>query len=214
MKYNILNSFLAMALVLTVLASGCKKDDVTAPVITVTGSNPMTHNLGAAFTDPGATAVDDVDGDITVVATGTVNINAAGSNTITYTATDAAGNSATATRVVNVVMTRDAILGNYSTTTTCTAYPYNTVATNTTFKTNSSASKFVIDMFYFNGGTLTCTLAGSAVTVDAGQNPNPIQDGVTGSGTFNAAGKVLTMNYTFQPNGGSPTTCSVTYTRP
>lgn len=204
------------ALALLLLAAGCKKDDVTAPVVTLVGANPLSVNLGGTFTDPGATATDDVDGDLSgaIVATGTVNTAAAGTYTRTYTATDAAGNAGTATRTVNVVMSRDAALGNYTTTTTCTTYPQNTVATTTTFQAGSSADKFVINMFYYNGGTLTCTLSGNTATVDAGQAPNPIGDTVTGSGTFSANGKSITMNYTFTPGSGSPVSCSVTYTKP
>lgn len=216
MKISTLKSFTAAAVVLLALASGCKKDDVTAPVITVTGANPLSHTLGTTYTDLGATATDDVDGDLTdaITATGTVNTSAAGANTITYSVTDAAGNVGTATRTVNVVLSRDAILGNYSTTTTCSSFPSNTVATSTTFQTSSSGDKFVINLFYYNGGTLTCTLAGSSVTVDAGQAPNPNGYGVTGSGTFSTNGKVLTMNYTFTPGSGSSQSCSVTYTKP
>ncbi|MGA0848654.1 MAG: DNA/RNA non-specific endonuclease, partial [Chthoniobacterales bacterium] len=36
--------------------------DTTAPVITVAGDNPLTLPVGAAFTDPGATALDETDG--------------------------------------------------------------------------------------------------------------------------------------------------------
>ncbi len=78
--------------------------DVTVPVITLLGDNPMNIIVGSTFTDPGATAQDDRDGDITssIVATGTVNTSAAGVYAITYTVSDAAKNSSTATRTVNI----------------------------------------------------------------------------------------------------------------
>ena len=69
-----------------------------APVITVT-SGTDTVEQGATWTDAGATA----DGGETVTASGTVDTSAAGTYTITYTATDAAGNVGTATRTVTVV---------------------------------------------------------------------------------------------------------------
>jgi len=75
--------------------------DTTAPVITVTGDNPATVELGATYTDAGATA----DGNETVTTTGTVDTDTVGSYTLTYSATDAAGNTGTATRTVNVVDT-------------------------------------------------------------------------------------------------------------
>jgi hypothetical protein len=77
--------------------------DTKAPVITVLGDNPLTLPVGATFEDPGATALDAVDGSVAVSATGSVNTAVPGSYTITYSATDAAGNTATATRTVNVV---------------------------------------------------------------------------------------------------------------
>ena len=85
-----------------------KADDTTAPVITVTGDNPATTELGDTYTDAGATATDS-DGptveNITVVTSGTVDTDTLGEYTLTYTATDRADNVATATRTVNVVDT-------------------------------------------------------------------------------------------------------------
>ena len=78
--------------------------DTTVPVITVTGDNPATTELGETYTDAGAT-VTDASGAITAVTTGTVDTSTVGTYTLTYTATDASSNSATATRTVNVVDT-------------------------------------------------------------------------------------------------------------
>jgi len=79
--------------------------DTTAPVITLTGNNPVTIELGDTYTDEGATATDE-SGDITVTTSGTVDTSIVGSYTLTYTATDASGNDATAVvRTVNVVDT-------------------------------------------------------------------------------------------------------------
>jgi endoglucanase Acf2 len=75
--------------------------DTTAPVITLAGSASMTHEQGTPFNDPGASAVDTVDGSVPVVTTGSVD-DAVGNYTLTYTATDAAGNSANASRTVIV----------------------------------------------------------------------------------------------------------------
>ncbi|MDB4401271.1 DUF5011 domain-containing protein, partial [Akkermansiaceae bacterium] len=57
------------------------------------------ENIILGWTDPGATA----DGGEAVIASGTVDINTVGTYTITYTATDAAGNTGTVTRTVTVV---------------------------------------------------------------------------------------------------------------
>ena len=81
--------------------------DHTAPVITLTGENPLQHEVGTTYSDPGATALDGVDGDVTsnITVSGSVDTNTVGSYTLTYIVTDEAGNEATRTRTVNVVDT-------------------------------------------------------------------------------------------------------------
>jgi len=76
--------------------------DTTAPVITISGDNPLEVTQGETFSDPGATAKDDRDGTVSVTPTGTVVMDTAGSYEITYTATDKAGNKSTAKRTVIV----------------------------------------------------------------------------------------------------------------
>ena len=81
--------------------------DVTAPVITLTGSD-VTQEVGGTYTDAGATASDNIDGDITaniVVGGDTVDPNTVGTYVITYDVDDAAGNSATqVTRTVKITI--------------------------------------------------------------------------------------------------------------
>jgi hypothetical protein len=78
--------------------------DTIAPVITMSGANPMSVECHTSFTDPGATATDSCAGAVAVNSTNNVNVNVPGSYTVTYTATDGF-NTATATRTVNVVDT-------------------------------------------------------------------------------------------------------------
>ena len=63
----------------------------------------------------GATATDDVDGDLTssIVTTGVVNTSIEGNYIITYTVSDTSGNTATATRQVAVVVQNLAIGQSY-----------------------------------------------------------------------------------------------------
>ena len=81
----------------------CKADSVL-PVITLNGSATISLTVGATYTELGAKASDDVDGDISakIITTGTVNTAVAGTYTITYTVSDTAGNIATATRTISV----------------------------------------------------------------------------------------------------------------
>lgn len=76
--------------------------DTLAPTVTLTGSSPMTSELGAAFIDPGATATDACAGSVAVTVTGSVNTAAVGTNTLTYRADDGSGNTNTVQRSVVV----------------------------------------------------------------------------------------------------------------
>jgi PKD repeat protein len=79
--------------------------DRTPPVITLLGNNPDTSEIGNIYIDPGATAWDAVDGNITnkIAVKGTVNGNVEGIYTLKYVVADKAGNiSDTAIRTVKV----------------------------------------------------------------------------------------------------------------
>ncbi len=88
----------------TTASSTPSSTDTTAPVVTLTGAAAMQITVGDTFTDPGATAADDVDGSLTasIVVTGAVDTAIEGLYTLTYTATDAALNTASVSRVVTV----------------------------------------------------------------------------------------------------------------
>ena len=85
--------------------------DTTPPVITLTGSSTINLTVGDTFTDPGATATDDVDGDITssITTSGTVNTSTAGTYTIDYSVSDAAGNNATVVQRTIIVSVASSI---------------------------------------------------------------------------------------------------------
>jgi hypothetical protein len=77
--------------------------DTIKPVIALIGDNLLLLANGATYTDPGATVTDNVDATRTIQGTGTVDTALAGDYTVTYNATDAAGNVADAvTRTVRV----------------------------------------------------------------------------------------------------------------
>ncbi len=79
--------------------------DVTPPVITLIGEANINITQNDTYIDLGATALDDVDGDITsnIVAVNNVDTTTLGTYTITYRVSDATGNIATVvTRSVEV----------------------------------------------------------------------------------------------------------------
>ena len=79
------------------------KDEIT-PVITLTKGNSLSLNKGEAFVDPGFTAIDESDGDLTqsVVVEGNVDTNTFGTYQLTYRVKDSAGNEAKIVRSVRV----------------------------------------------------------------------------------------------------------------
>jgi uncharacterized repeat protein (TIGR01451 family) len=83
--------------------------DTTPPVITLSGSNPMSVDcqVQGSFTDPGATASDACAGSVPVTPSGTVDVNTPGTYTLTYNATDGANPTTPVTRTVIVVPVAD-----------------------------------------------------------------------------------------------------------
>ncbi|HEX2955476.1 MAG TPA: immunoglobulin-like domain-containing protein, partial [Chitinispirillaceae bacterium] len=78
--------------------------DETRPVITLKGKNPDTVSVHATATykDSGATVTDNIDKNLTATVKGSVDRKTAGTYTLTYTASDAAGNADTVKRIVVV----------------------------------------------------------------------------------------------------------------
>jgi hypothetical protein len=131
MKKQIFSLTVFTLLVIATINTGCKKEDDTAkpttaasvstqkdtiaPVITLTSPNPQVMTLQETYIELGATAQDAKDGQMAPpISSGTVNINLTGDYIITYTAIDAAGNIATATRTVTVVNDVDIYTGTYN----------------------------------------------------------------------------------------------------
>ena len=83
--------------------------DITPPVIALTGADPQEIEVHSAYTELGATATDDVDGDISgniVIDPTNVDMSTVASYVVTYNVTDANGNVAgQVTRTIDVVDT-------------------------------------------------------------------------------------------------------------
>jgi hypothetical protein len=99
------NAATAVTRTVTVTAVAGPDVDTTGPVIVITGDASVSVAKDATYQDAGAIASDAVDGTVAVTATGSTAVNTAtvGDYTITYSATDAAGNTSTATRTVSVI---------------------------------------------------------------------------------------------------------------
>ncbi|MFH0894868.1 MAG: DUF5011 domain-containing protein [Bacteroidota bacterium] len=213
-------SLTAILILGSVVFVSCKKDDVTAPVIALVGDANMTIMLGATFTDPGATATDDTDGDLTsaITVSGTVNNALVGSYTLTYTVADAAGNSAEKKRTVEVQNSAKDFAGSYNVTDVVgggTPATYTDVVTaSSTVDKRVWVTKFA---YYTNGGvyfdinTSNSTIQLPSQTVVCGLTP--ASRVFVGSGTYvSSPTTVLTINYT-ETTGGTSVTGVETYTK-
>lgn len=77
-------------------------DDLQAPSLSLHGDNPVFLKQGESYDEAGVSAVDDADGEIPVGSSGVVDSATPGRYTLTYSATDQAGNTSTLTRLVIV----------------------------------------------------------------------------------------------------------------
>lgn len=104
-----------LPVVVTLILSSCGGDatpprasppaDSSPPIITLSGDANMTHEQGTTYSDPGAIATDVVGGNVDVVVSGAVDAAIAATYTLTYSASDNAGNSSSVTRTVVVADT-------------------------------------------------------------------------------------------------------------
>lgn len=82
-----------------------KQKDKEKPDLLLKGDKTITINVGEKYNEPGFTAIDNIDKDITskVIVTGTVDINKAGEYTLTYSVSDNSGNITSDKRIVKVI---------------------------------------------------------------------------------------------------------------
>ncbi len=78
--------------------------DTTAPTVSLVGGAAIELTQGDTWNDPGATATDDTDGDLTIhiVVGGSVDASTVGNYTLEYSVSDAGGNTGSASRMVVV----------------------------------------------------------------------------------------------------------------
>ena len=186
--------------------------DTTPPVLTLLGDNPMTLTVGVTYTEPGATATDETDGNLTdaITVTGTVDTAHVGDYTRLYRVSDAAGNEANATRTVHVVT------------------PPDTTPPVITLKGNNPMTLYVGDSYAEPGatavdatdGTVTVTVSGTVDTAHAGDYTRHYQavDAAGNTASATRTVHVLALTDTTPPiitlKGDNPMTLHVgdTYT--
>lgn len=210
-------SIAALAVVLAVTFTSCKKDDTGIPVVSLTGDGTIAIELGATWTDPGATATDDNDGTITPVVTGTVNTDKVGEYPITYTATDEAGNVGTATRTV--IVKANALAGTYTVNETLQDQTTDTYTSIVTVSGNNNTlyNKLVLSNFGKYGSasvaTITVTSTGFTGADYSFTDPDVGNVSITNiTGTYVKSGThyyIATASYKTTTTDGTTTTTQV-----
>ena len=218
-------SVCAITLVGVVLTlNSCKKEDTTAPVVTIAGGSTAISPLNATFTNPAATAKDEEDGDIaTVTVTGTVDKNQTGDYTLTYTATDAAGNAGTATLVVTVRNDAYEWEGDYDATETDANGPYTYSESVEVYASETVNNRLVFDRFadFDNSDGVYMNITGTNIDVPL-QTATDIGSGTAtcdiashtfiGTGAKNSTGFTLTYTDTkIAPCSGTRTGVVATF---
>lgn len=199
------------------LTTGCKKDDTTAPTITLKGTD-VTQDISGTYVEPGFTATDEEDGDLStsVSVDGTVTNGAVGVYTLRYNVSDAAGNAA-AEQKRTVTVKSDELAGLYDVSSVVTS----TVAGNsgtwtynpTTTQSATAYNKILIDNFGGLGAGIkvTATVSGSTITI-ASQKPNGMQNPGTVLGTGTISGKnIVGLAYKITYDAGGYDDCVDTF---
>jgi hypothetical protein len=201
-----MNLIKAISLVLIItLFSSCKKykakHDDTSPELSLNGSKEMAIPYGVDTPDPGATAKDNIDGDITSKVesdwNSKVDKNVAGEYTVTYSVSDKKGNTTQDERKVSVKMNAACYFGVYSS--TFTVVGGGSAVVICTVSAGANADQFLVDAYLGNGGIPFYVNVSGDLGADL--NVVPTTGGVvlTGSGQGENNGKKINLN--MQQNG-------------
>ncbi len=174
--------------------------DATAPVITLIGANPMTVEVDGSYLEPGATATDNLDGDVTssiIIDSSAVNTAVPGNYPVTYNVSDIAGNTAQATRTVHVDGPPSASSGSV-TTNEDTSKPFTLVGSDT----DGDPVTFIIVNNPMHGG-LSGTPPNLTYTPVLNYNGPDTFDFKTNDGTHDS--NIATVAITINPVNDPPT---------
>lgn len=222
MKKQLLIPALGIMALGVVLFTGCsKEEDTTAPALSLVGSSDTVIAKESTWSDPGAAALDDEDGNITssITVSGTVNTQVAGVYVLNYSVSDKAGNASTITRIVTVSWTGDLLRGTYNVNDTCVING-SEVVDNYTITASASAGNTYRVTFpglsgVFTGATYFDVLGAEFTIPEQKPNGATSQFKLSGSGTISKSGSsiIWRMNYTVTDTVTNvATNCRATFT--
>jgi len=186
----------ALVAVSSVFITGCSKDDSEAPIITLIGDNPLVLGLTEVYTENGATADDNEDGNISssiIVDASDINNILPNTYFVYYSVSDAAGNLGEATREVKANTISYAVKDTCSSGGPDVVYNYNQEVSSTN-GTTLSFNKFGD---YSNNTGITATINSNNTITLATQNGLGIGASLenhefSGSGNTTAGGFMIT----------------------
>jgi len=173
--------------------------DSTPPIIMLNGDPAITIERGGSFDDPGATATDSFEGDLTanIVVTGSVNATEAGVYTIQYNVSDSSGNEAV--EVIRTVTVEDTVPPNAIAITPGQLGPTNASSIGFVVTFDEPVINFnaPVDVLINHDGT-----ANDGVSIEGGPVEYTVTvTGIHGDGTFTVA--VNTESGVQDPSGNS-----------
>jgi len=209
---------------IALLFTACKKEektpdpvpveDTTDPVITLNGKSEDTVSLKGVYVDPGATATDNIDGDITskITVSGTITTNRTGGDYLYYNVKDAAGNSAQATR--HVIVRNDAyrLEGTYNVISNCggSFTALSSTAVVQTSNANNNQITISNQQFQSSGVFVSATVSGTSIAMYT----QPIASSLgSGTGTISADSKSFTISTSYTPTIQGSAGCMIVYTK-
>lgn len=211
--------------IVIVLAIACKKEttpepapapapDTTAPTILLIGKSQDTISLNSAYVDPGATANDDRDGNIStqIKISGTVDKNRVGGNYLYYSVKDAAGNSAQKTRYVYVRNEAYLLAGKYNVVSNCGGN-FNGLNSTAEVETSEMYNNRIIipnQQFQSPGFNVTADVNGNVLSMVV----QPVGSSLaSGTGVLSTDKKSFTLTTTYTPPIQGSNGCTIVYTR-
>jgi hypothetical protein len=212
--------------VVMIIAVSCKKKesppppppapapDKTPPAISLKGRSEDTVSLNASYVDPGATATDNVDGDISskITVTGSVDKDRVSGNYLYYNVKDAAGNSAQATRYVYVRNDAYRLAGTYNVISSCGAN-FNGLTSVSEVTTSTMHNNRIIisnQQFQTSGFNVTADVNGTSISMAI----QPVASSLaSGTGTLSADLRSFTLTTTYTPAIQGSGGCTIIYTR-
>ena len=193
------------------IISGCCRDP-NAPVLDLNGPAYITVVKGETYVEQGATALDIEDGDISesIVISGSVNSNAIGTYTISYSAEDDCGNMSLKDRVVDVSFAASTLVDTLNT----EYYTTNACGLSSDTSYYSLSNKNLFELLIFNFDPLHFTeqvrldIVGDTITIPY-QTNTAGDTAITGTGVF-ITDTSIDFTYSIIDIGTDTTSCTST----